>query len=162
MFIIGPYSIFPFYSRLIPTVRWFVLILLLQRSGMSLNSWPCHLEFSYRTDTGCSYQEIIIWVDWHGLCKHRVILEIKLNTEWRNNNFTKHLTIRTPTKDMGIGGVGGVKKSWWWWWWWWWWWYLMGLEVTDKSKDLVYMSKYTLTTTKLLIIFLSYFYRKSY
>jgi hypothetical protein len=36
----------------------------------------------------------------------------------------------------------------------------MGLEFTDESKDAVYMSKYTLTTPKLLIIFFSYFYFK--
>jgi hypothetical protein len=81
--IIRAYSIFPFYSRLIPTVRWFVFLLLLQWPGISLKSWLCHLVCSYRTDTDCCYQKIIIWVVWHGLCKHSLILEIKLNTECR-------------------------------------------------------------------------------
>lgn len=45
-------------------------------------------------------------------------------------------------KAWEFGTWGGVKNSWCW--------YLMGLEVTDESKGVVYMLKYTLTTPKIL------------
>jgi hypothetical protein len=70
-----------------------------------LEDWLCHAVFSNRTDTVHSYQEIIICLEWHGLCKHHIILEIKRNAEWRNNNLLQDFKISTFTKDMGISGV---------------------------------------------------------